>query len=201
MFTGIVQEVLTLITRTKRGDCDRLTLTRPQGTAYVIGDSILLNGICSTLVEITPTTIVVEYMPQTLQLTTARTWLPNQTVNCESPLTLQTKLSGALVLGHVDTTAAITAIESTHERAVIHLQFTQSLPAHVLPQGGITVNGVNLTIVQVHDQTIVLHLIPHTFQQTTWHSSRVGECVNIEFDYIAKLIWAQTQQRLATTSI
>lgn len=201
MFTGIVQEVLTLNTRTKRGDCDRLTLTCPKSTTYVIGDSILLNGICSTITEINSASILVEYMPQTLQITTASSWLPGQLINCEPPLTLQTKLSGAIVLGHVDATAVIAALEPTDERAVIQLQFTQALPAYVLPQGGITVNGVNLTIVHVHDQTVVIHLIPHTFQQTTWHSSRAGEWVNIEFDYIAKLIWAQTQQRLTTTSI
>lgn len=196
MFTGIAQEIITVVRTQLLENCQSVVLTRPQISDYVLGDSILLDGICSTIVAVTPTTVTVEYMPQTLRLTTAGSWLPGKLINCESPLTLQSKLSGALVLGHIDTTASIEAIDIRGESRVMTLQFTQTLPGHVVAQGGITVNGVNLTVADCRTEHVVIHFIPYTLQHSSFQASQTGDNVNIEFDYLAKLVLTQTESRL-----
>lgn len=115
-------------------------------------------------------------------------------------MTLQTKLSGALVLGHIDTTAIITQCERGLASTVVTLHSQAAWPALVMPQGAITINGVNCTIVDCAERSLTVHLIPYTLAHTTFASCHTGETVNLEFDYIAKLIWTMTQRPVVERS-
>lgn len=192
MFTGIVQDILTIISANLVAGSRRIVLTLPKTERCQPGDSILLNGICSTVVAIESNELVVEYMAQTDRLTTSSLWRPGDKVNCEMPLTLQKKISGSLVTGHIDTIARVETPLGSLDDKQVTVRFDMALPATVLPQGSITIDGVNLTITSVAPPVqITVHIIPHTWQHTIIQYYQAGSRVNVEFDYVAKLLLAR----------
>lgn len=192
MFSGIVQDVVTIIAIKPIPGGRQVDLTLPKAEQYLPGDSILLNGICSTVVHVGFSDLVVEYMAQTDRLTTSSLWQSGDKINCEAPLTLQTKISGSLVTGHVDTVATVELLLGPSDDRQLVITFDVAVPASVMPQGSITIDGVNLTIAAVISQTqIAVHIIPHTWQHTIMQYYRASSKVNIEFDYIAKLFLAR----------
>jgi riboflavin synthase len=197
MFTGIVQEVVSIAQLVDTAQCRQITLSLPVYSNYLVGDSVLLNGICSTVVHITAADFTVEYMPQTQQRTTVGDWSVGQLVNCESPLTLQTKISGSLVTGHIDGVGEITQVERNRQLTSLTLQVNQALPPMVVAQGSLTVDGVNLTVAQLlTPRQARLDIIPHTQEHTSITSYLPGRRVNIEYDYIAKLVLQLPSARL-----
>ncbi len=196
MFTGIVKEIVTLRTRQIIGGKLVITLTRPRLTRYQPGDSILLNGICSTIVAQLPKTLSVQFMPQTRRLTTVDNWKIGDKINVEAPVTLQTKLSGALVLGHIDQTMRCRKFNlSAGGGTNLTLVSTHPLPAYVVPQGGVTVDGVNLTITACTKYSLSCALTDYTFNHTNLTTATAGKLVNVEFDYLAKIISSLMRNR------
>ena len=192
MFTGIVQDIVTITQVEPITGGRRVSITLPLVTQYQIGDSILLNGICSTVVAVTSNSLVVEYMPQTERLTTVGAWVSGTRLNCEAPLTLQTKISGSLVTGHVDCIGQIDSVNQSSEETTLNVLLTQPRPRFIVTQGAITIDGVNLTISAIPSATVVrVSIIPHTLKHTIIQYYRDQTAVNIEYDYIAKLFLAQ----------
>ncbi|EKD75953.1 MAG: hypothetical protein ACD_43C00270G0004 [uncultured bacterium] len=189
MFTGIVQDIITIIELTARADNLRVTVTLPKNVQYQAGDSILLNGICSTIESITNSALTVEFMPQTRTVTTVDNWQVGQLLNCEAPLTLQTKISGSLVTGHIDAVGQVIALEQSTSGTRLTIALVELLSAAIVPQGSITIDGVNLTIASIiQPNQVIVYIIPHTFEHTTIQQYTAGTSINIEFDYIAKLV-------------
>lgn len=198
MFTGIVQEILTVTSVQEYGECLRVRLSLPQRTVYAVSDSILLNGICSTVIDLTSNELIVEYMPTTRQRTTVDRWKKDTGINSEPPLTLQAKLSGAVVLGHVDAIAFLTRFERSGGVTKATVAFDQPFSPAVVDNGSITIDGVNLTIVERKEKWLTTHIIPFTLRSTTFVSMKEGTAVNVEFDYMAKMLWSLLQQRVAS---
>lgn len=192
MFTGIVQDIVTITAVKSITGGRRVSITLPLVTQYQVGDSILLNGICSTVVAVTSNSLVVEYMPQTERLTTVGTWVAGTRLNCEAPLTLQTKISGSLVTGHVDCIGQIASLNHSAEETTLSVVLPQPRPRFVVAQGAITIDGVNLTISAISSATVLqVSIIPHTLKHTIIQHYTADTAVNIEYDYIAKLFLAQ----------
>lgn len=189
MFTGIVQELLT-ITAIDRATATTVALTLPKWGILQIGESILLAGICSTVTAVTGTSFTVDYMAETLAKTTVERWQIGDQIHAEPSATLQTKLSGNLVYGHVDGTAEVIMVTPLQLRLP-----TTALP-YVVVKGAITINGVNLTIVDIVDHTITIELVPHTAAVTTLAKLQSGDRVNIELDYLTKVVVQTVQHRL-----
>ena len=195
MFTGIVKE-LVQITQLNTDRVCTVTCTKPLWGELELGESILVQGICSTVTNLTPTTFNVEYMPETLQLTTVNTWQVGQPVHVEPSVTLHTKLSGNMVYGHVDGTAKVQACVVTEQQTTLTIQLPDKLVPFAIIKGAITINGVNLTIAQVQGSSVTVQLVPFTMQATTLTQLAVGHRVNIEMDYFTKVIVETTQRRL-----
>lgn len=187
MFTGITQEVVHITALEPFSHGLRVSLTHPSGNC-ALGDSILLNGICSTITAETKDAITVEFMPETLRLTTVQWWKVGQDVNAEFALTLQDKLSGSLVSGHVDALGTVSQIQPEQNEYKLSIAFDPKFQSYLVLKGGITVDGVNLTITDVKPGEFSVHLIPFTLEQATLRSLEVGAKVNLEFDYFAKVI-------------
>lgn len=193
MFTGIVQRniVITNITATKQ--VCAVSFSGVANWNLAIGDSVLINGICSTVTEINNDQCSVEYMPQTLRLTTVQNWRVGQQCNAETSLTLATPVSGWIVTGHVDTVGTITAQQAVESDVQLIITYPKQFNHLVIQQGAITIDGVNLTISNVKDNTCSVHIIPYTLEHTTLQSMNPGDDVNLEFDYFAKITAQQLQ--------
>lgn len=185
MFTGIVQDCQPIQALSKTADHWSVTITTPLGH-YQAGDSILLHGICSTVVSNDSAGLTVEYMAETIRLTTVSQWQVGQPLHIEASATLQTPLSGWLVTGHVDTIIPVLNVQTGTDYAIT-LQLTAGHAGLVMLKGGITLNGVNLTVTAVTTDTVTVQLVPYTLTHTTLNQLKVGDRVNVEFDHFAKL--------------
>ncbi|MFA6474650.1 MAG: riboflavin synthase [Patescibacteria group bacterium] len=189
MFTGIVKELLS-IKSIQHGDVLTVTLTKPNWGEVTVGESILLNGICSTITLITDSSFTVEYMAETMKLTTVSSWRVGDKINAEPALTLTTPLSGNLVYGHIDGVGNVLA-----NNANLTLQLPKEFMEYIILKGSLTIDGVNLTISSINDDRVSVSLIPHTKKTTTLSRRLVEELCNIELDYITKVIVSQVNRR------
>lgn len=184
MFTGIIEELGT-ITAHSSGVLGIRAPMIARGVA--LGDSVATNGVCLTVTRIEGDRFWVDYSATTRLATTIESWRVGDPVNLERALTLSSRLGGHLVTGHVD---GVGRIVSLHERDGVHLSVTvpQDLLRYMVPKGSITVDGISLTIVDVHAGHFDLTIIPHTLQATTLVRRRPGDRVNLEVDILGKYV-------------
>jgi len=183
MFTGIVEE-----TGRVEAAGTRLSI----GCSHVLSDltlgaSIAVNGVCLTAVEIRADGFSADLAPETLARTNLGDLKPNDRVNLERPLTLQTRLSGHIVQGHVDGTGTVEALRALGDgNWELLVQVPRDLDRYLVYKGSITIDGISLTIASVDDGLVKVAIIPHTYQATNLAGRKPGERVNIECDIIAK---------------
>jgi riboflavin synthase len=191
MFTGIVEE-LGAVVRLHRiavgaEEAVRLTVSGPLVTGDVaVGDSIAVSGVCLTVVESAAGAFSADVMRETLSRSTLASASVGTAVNLERAVTLQTRLGGHLVQGHVDGTGAILRREHTPNWDVVEISLPSTLARYVVEKGSIAVDGVSLTVVSVDDSAFTVSLIPATLERTTLGSKSVSDPVNLEVDVMAK---------------
>lgn len=190
MFTGIV-EGTGAIERVESGDGGgrRLWINSPfDPSTLAVGDSIATSGVCLTVVELKGSRFWVDVGPETLKRTTLGHLSVGSRVNLERSVTMQTRLGGHLVQGHVDAVGTIRKI-TPHENA--H-DYEFEAPAELLelavPRGSIAIDGISLTITGRTETTFSVMIIPHTQKVTTLGDRKVGEGVNLEADLIARYV-------------
>ena len=189
MFTGIIQEVGTVARVERSQGLIRLTLDAPKIASRVERlDSVAVNGVCLSVIVVRQEAITVEIIRETQQLTTLKTLRSGEQVNLEPSLLVSDRLNGHLVFGHVDGVGAVVKRRQLPGELVVEIRVASSLRKLLVPKGPVAVDGVSLTVgQQLGRSTFTIHLIPETCRQTTLGSRTVGDCVNIELDYIAKL--------------
>lgn len=191
MFTGIVEELgtITAVTPTATGAdvAARLEIAGALVTSDVAaGDSIAVSGVCLTVVDAGDGHFTTDVMRETLDRTTLGAATAGATVNLERAVTLQTRLGGHLVQGHVDGTGRIVAREHTPQWDVVRVEIPDRLSKYLVEKGSIAVDGVSLTVVEADDEGFTVSLIPTTLQRTTLGLKEVGDRVNLEVDVMAK---------------
>lgn len=194
MFTGLIEKKGQVIANQHNGLANRLTISS-SFEQLELGESIAVNGVCLTLLPIeTPGVLSFDVSPETLKLTTLGALTKGSFVNLERAMLASARFGGHYVSGHVDTTAQIQSIQSLGEYIQLELTgFNQQATLYLIPKGSITVEGVSLTINKVVNQAIELMLVPHTLLHTTLDLLRVGQSVNIEFDYFTRIVAHQLQ--------
>ncbi|MGH8889882.1 MAG: riboflavin synthase [Acidothermaceae bacterium] len=201
MFTGIVEELGTVVGVEPTGsDAVRLRVAGPLVTADVAdGDSVAVSGVCLTVVEFGDGEFATDVMRETLMRSTLSDATTGTRVNLERAVTLQTRLGGHLVQGHVDGTGSILARDHTPQWDVVRVSVPPDLSRYVVEKGSIAVDGASLTVVEIDDNSFTVSLIPTTLQRTTLGAKVTGDQVNIEVDvmakYAEKLIAAQRTER------
>jgi riboflavin synthase len=188
VFTGIVEElgsVASIVPLGEFGETARLALHGPVVTADAQhGDSIAVNGVCLTVVEVDGDVFTTDVMRETLDRSSLGALRPGDPVNLERSATLATRMGGHLVQGHVDGVGTILRQDGG--------DYTFSLPAglarYVVEKGSITVDGVSLTVTHVSDESFGVGLIPTTLKLTTLGAKGVGDPVNLEVDVVAKYV-------------
>ena len=188
MFTGIIQVTGSVVQAKKRGTCVQVRVARPAKWNIALGQSITVDGICSTVVSHGKTYFDVEYMPETLRKTTAGQFAQGRMVNLERSLTLRDPLDGSIVQGHVDACGRVTKREHQGASWLISISYPRTLAQYIAPQGSIVINGVSLTVARVKNNTLTVALIPYTLNHTNLGSLREKDQVNVEVDVLARYV-------------
>ncbi|HEY8729867.1 MAG TPA: riboflavin synthase [Acidothermaceae bacterium] len=191
MFTGIVEELGT-ITDVRWlaegvGSAARLAVAGKLVTADAApGDSIAVSGVCLTVVDVSDGCFTADVMRETLIRTTLTDATVGTPVNLERAATLQTRLGGHLVQGHVDAVGSILDRATTPQWDVVTIALPEQFARYIVEKGSIAVDGVSLTTVEAGSTSFTVSLIPTTLQRTTLGAKAVGDRVNLEVDVMAK---------------
>lgn len=196
MFTGIVAEVgrVGRIQETEKGR--RLGITAPRIAEELdIGDSVAVNGICLTAVQVEPSRFAVEAMAETLQRSNLGGLEEGSSVNLELPLAMGGRIDGHIVQGHIDGVGVVTSITPEGRSKRVSLSLPEGLDRYLVYKGSVAVDGVALTVTAVDKGSFEIALIPHTLEVTTLRDLQVGYRANVEVDILAKYV-----ERLLVTS-
>ena len=191
MFTGIVEELGTVVAVERRGDAARLAVRGPLVVKDARhGDSIAVSGVCLTVVTVDGDTFTADVMRETLERSCLGALGEGDPVNLERAATLGTRLGGHLVQGHVDGVGTVLDRSSEPGRRweVVRVGLPPGLGRYVVEKGSITVDGVSLTVTSVDEYEFAVSLIPTTLELTTLGHKDIGTPVNLEVDVIAKYV-------------
>ncbi|RJQ33562.1 riboflavin synthase [Candidatus Parcubacteria bacterium] len=186
MFSGIIEEQATIAHATMEGKCKRVQVQKPRGWKLSLGESVSIDGICSTVAAIGKYYFYAEYMPETLSKTTAASFEKNRMVNLERSLRFGDRIHGHFVAGHVDATTKILHIEKNGRSRRISFALPRSLSRYVVERGSVAINGVSLTVAAKDGASFMVALIPHTLKITNLGALKKGDAVNIECDMLAR---------------
>lgn len=197
MFTGIIEAKGKILQIDKTDKSLHIRLNTPF-VEVNSGDSIAVDGVCLTAINIQDGVMEFDISPETLDKTYFKNLIEGQEVNLEQAMMSQSRFGGHYVSGHVDTTAIVRYFEQLDNYAkLIVIGFSSEQMKYLLPKGSITLNGVSLTINALIDGGIELMLVPHTLQITTLQFLKVGQLINVEFDYMARMIAHQLEHYMA----
>lgn len=189
MFTGLVEEIGIIESIQSIGGGIRIRIQAHRATRELAtNDSVSINGACQTVVAKSDNTFDVEAVEETLKKTAFGTFQPHIRVNLELPLTLDERLGGHLVLGHVDAVGQITAIEPRASSWMFTVTVPRTFVRYLVHTGSITIDGVSLTVAELDGNCFRVSIIPHTMEKTIFQYYNVNDPVNLEFDIIGKYI-------------
>ncbi len=189
MFTGIIEEVGHVKSLHRGAKSFTLEVEAEkvlEGT--VVGDSIATNGVCLTVTSLTGHGFTADVMPETVSRTALGELVSGSPVNLERALSLQTRLGGHIVSGHIDGTGRIADRRQDDTALWLTIECDSKLLRYIIEKGSVTLQGVSLTVARVDARSFAVSLIPHTQAATTLHQAKVGDLVNIENDIIAKYV-------------
>ena len=189
MFTGIIEELGTIVAIEEQEDAKRITIQGPLVTSDVSrGDSIAVSGTCLTAVELEGDKFTADVMNETLRLTSLGGAKVGDRVNLERAMNATTRFGGHMVLGHVDGLGEIRSRELSENWEWVRVNVPADLMRYIVLKGSITVDGVSLTVNEIGEDFIGLSLIPETMRLTTLGTKQPGDKVNLEVDIMAKHI-------------
>ncbi|MER7206031.1 riboflavin synthase [Streptosporangium sp. NPDC000239] len=187
MFTGIVEELGEIAEIETLRDAARLSIRGGVVTGDAgHGDSIAVNGVCLTVVDVEGEVFTADVMKETLDRSSLGALRPGSRVNLERAVRADQRLGGHIVQGHVDGTGVLLAREPDEHWEVVRISLPAALNRYVVEKGSIAVDGVSLTVVGVDDEGFSVSLIPTTLRLTTLGAKQPGDPVNLEVDVIAK---------------
>lgn len=190
MFTGIIQTVGRIEKIEPKGSDVRVSIhTADLDLADVaLGDSIAVNGICLTAIALQSQGFSADVSGETLACTTFSSFRKGTPVNLEKALTLQTRLGGHLVSGHVDGIGKVLERADDGRSVRFSIESPASLAKYIAAKGSICLNGVSLTVNRVEGARFELNIVPHTLEKTTLSNAEMGDAVNLEVDLIARYL-------------
>jgi riboflavin synthase len=190
MFTGIIEEVGRIA----------VTEARPAGSRIRIGarrvcedlregDSISVNGVCLTAVDVEPSSFGADVSPETLRRSNLGELRVGTPVNLERPMSPQARFGGHIVQGHVDGVGEIAALDELGDNNWwLRVRIPPELERYVVFKGSIAIDGISLTLADVDGAVVSATIIPHTYRSTNLHGRTRGDRVNLECDVLAKYV-------------
>lgn len=194
MFSGIVEEMATVVAIEREKDNMHLTLEAPFTSELKIDQSVAHNGVCLTVVKIVGNQYTVTAIGETILKSNIGDMQVGDKINLERSMRPDALLDGHIVQGHVDTTAVCRKVEEAE--GSWYFTFEYNTNDITVEKGSITVNGVSLTVVNSQAKSFQVAIIPYTYEHTNFHTFKEGTRVNLEFDIIGKYITKLMSQYL-----
>jgi riboflavin synthase len=185
MFTGIVEEVGTV---KSAGDCRLAVAARKVLDDTELGDSVAVNGVCLTIVEMASDSFSVDVMPETLRRTNLGSLKAGDRVNLERPLAVGGRFGGHFVQGHIDGTGRVVSVTPERDAILLRFEAPPEIMRYIVEKGFIAVDGVSLTVVECSSTAFGVSLVAYTQRNSTLGGKKPGDVVNLEVDIIAKYV-------------
>ena len=189
MFTGIIEELGSVRAIEERGENARIVIAArvvTEGTNH--GDSISVNGVCLTALDIQPDSFAADVSRETLLRSTLGRLRPGTPVNLERAVTPATRLGGHIVQGHVDARGQLAGIEDHGESWTVRINYPKEIARYLVFKGSVAVEGISLTIAVLTEDYFEIAIIPKTWEVTNLSHLKPGDDVNIEVDVLGKYI-------------
>lgn len=188
MFTGIIETLASLKSKTTKGSNCTFTFESEISGELKVDQSVAHNGVCLTVEKVNGSTYELTAIEETLKRTNLGGLKIGQKVNIERCLAANGRFDGHIVQGHVDQTATCTKLIDLDGSWEIHFEYDLSQGNITVEKGSICINGVSLTVVNSLENSFSVAIIPYTWQHTNFHELKIGSLVNIEFDILGKYI-------------
>ncbi len=198
MFTGIIEELGRVRSVELRGENARIVIearTVTEDTRH--GDSIAVNGVCLTALDLATDSFAADVSRETLDRSTLGGLVPGTAVNLERAVTPLTRLGGHIVQGHVDARGTFLDATDLGGSWTVRIGFPPEIARYLVFKGSVTVEGISLTIAELHEDHFEIAVIPKTWEVTNFSQLQPGNPVNLEVDVIAKYV----ERLLAATKV
>jgi riboflavin synthase len=188
MFTGLAQDLGTVVSVDSSPDGARLRIATGLGAELAQGDSVAVNGVCLTATAADAEGFETEAMNQTLEVTSLGGLEAGGRVNLELAMRASDRLGGHIVQGHVDGVGTVVAVEEDGFARRLQVGLAPELVRYAVERGSIALDGVSLTVAALGDDWIEVSLIPETLERTNLGDVAVGAALNVECDIVAKYV-------------
>ncbi|CAN5871863.1 riboflavin synthase [soil metagenome] len=189
MFTGIIEELGKIASLDKHAGGAKIKISAKTVTAETSeGDSIAVNGVCLTALEIKPDSFAADVSQETLNRSTLGNLKIGSSVNLERAVTPATRLGGHIVQGHVDGRGKFLNAKQDGDFRTVRIGFPAEIGQYLVYKGSVSVEGISLTIANLADDYFEIAVIPKTWQLTNLPHLKPGDAVNLEADVIAKYV-------------
>ena len=189
MFTGIVEELGTVIRLQKGRDSAEITIQAEKVLEDVkLGDSIAVNGVCLTVTSFRNGNFTADVMHETLNRSSLAGLRCGTHVNLERAMPVNGRFGGHIVAGHVDGVGRITAIQKDDTAIWYTISAEPAILRYIIEKGSVAIDGISLTVAKVFADSFSISAIPHTVQVTNLKERREGDLVNLENDMLGKYV-------------
>jgi len=188
MFTGIITDIGTIASLKKTGDTLFVIETSYDLSTVDLGASIACSGVCLTVIKKNKNSFEVEASDETLNCTTASSWVMGKKINLERALKIGDELGGHIVSGHVDGLAQVVSINKIGDSHEVIFSAPDDLKYFIAAKGSVTLDGVSLTVNSVDNNNFSINIIPHTWNNTIFNSLSAADKVNLEIDTMARYV-------------
>jgi riboflavin synthase len=189
MFTGLIEEVGSVIAVNARKEANQLKIAAPRIAKKVRrGDSLAVNGCCLTLSSRHGDELVFDLLEETIARTNLKELLRKQPVNLERAVAAKGRFGGHFVQGHIDSVSPIIAYQKSGADFQLEIELPQAFAQNVACKGSIAVNGISLTVAEILPKSFVTWIIPYTKTHTNLDRVQAGDLMNLEFDILAKYV-------------
>jgi riboflavin synthase len=189
MFTGLIEEIGKVLSIVKSEKSARITVAAHKILDNVrLGDSISTNGVCLTVTDLSKNHFSVDVMAETMRRSNLHQLTSGDKVNLERALRVGDRLGGHIVSGHIDGMGTIVGFEKEDNAIWVTMKAEKVILKYIVHKGSITIDGISLTVAYVDDSFFKVSIIPHTRDETTLLSKKVGDAVNLECDVLGKYV-------------
>jgi riboflavin synthase len=188
MFTGLAQDLGTVMSVDSGSDGARLRIATGLGAELALGDSVAVNGVCLTATAADTDGFEAEAMNQTLEVTSLGGLTAGDRVNLELAMRASDRLGGHIVQGHVDGVGTVAAVEEDGFARRLRVGLAPGLIRYAVEHGSIALDGVSLTVAAIGDDWVEVSLIPETLERTNLGGVALGDKLNVECDIVAKYV-------------
>lgn len=198
MFTGLVEATGRVIQLESKGEQARLTLDLPFAAELQLGESVAINGCCLTVAEIHNHGASFDLLAQTLRVTSLGQLSSGSLVNLERAMRAGDRFGGHFVQGHVDAIGNIIALTPHGQDHMVTVSLPPGVHRLCVDKGSLTLDGISLTIAELHEDAATFWITPHTWEHTNLHQAKLGQTMNLEADMLAKHVDKLMASRLGS---